>query len=269
MHGAGNDFVLVDARRQPFNLDADLAARIADRHRGIGCDQILVLRNSDDPDCLLRYEIRNADGSEAAQCGNGARCVGLFLALDGVDLAEPVRVISPSGPVALRRCQDGEFEVTMGVPDFVAPSVSPQLPLVDGRYQLASPWGALEFETVSMGNPHALCLVDKIDDPSIPDMGAYISTHRAFPEGCNAGFAQLESPEQIRLRVVERGAGETLACGSGACAAMAILRRSGRVGDSLSVMLPGGRLVVKWRGAGEPLSMKGPAEYVFRGIMNE
>jgi len=269
MHGAGNDFVLVDARRQPFTLDADLAARIADRHRGIGCDQILVLRDSDDPDCMLRYEIRNADGSEAAQCGNGARCVGLFLARSGEIMAEPVTVISPSGPVTLRHCEDGEFEVTMGVPDFDAPGVSPQLPMVDGRYQLASPWGPLALETVSMGNPHALYLVENINDPSIPEMGAYISTHRAFPEGCNAGFAQLDDSGQIRLRVVERGAGETLACGSGACAAMAILRRSGRVGDLVNVMLPGGRLVVKWRGVSEPLSMKGPAEYVFRGTMNE
>jgi len=169
----------------------------------------------------------------------------------------------------LHRCADGEFEVTMGVPDFAAPGVSPRLPVVEGRYQLTSPWGPLEFETVSMGNPHAVCLVERIDDPSIPQKGAYISTHEAFPEGCNAGFAQLDSPGQIRLRVVERGVGETLACGSGACAAMAILRRSGRVGDALTVVLPGGRLVVKWPGTGEPLTMKGPAEYVFRGIMNE
>jgi len=269
MHGAGNDFVLIDARGSRFALDARMAERIADRHLGVGCDQILVLRESADPGCLLRYEIRNADGSEAAQCGNGARCVGLYLELNGETGDDSFSVESPSGPVTLTRCDDGEYEVAMGVPDFDAASVSPQLPVRDGRYRLDSQWGALEFGTVSMGNPHALLMVDDIDTPAIPEMGAFVSTHRAFPEGCNAGFAQWISPQQIRLRVVERGAGETLACGSGACAAMAILRRSGRVGDTLDVHLPGGKLVIKWRGNNEPLTMKGPATHVFRGTMNE
>lgn len=269
MHGAGNDFVLIDARGSRFTLGARMAERIADRHRGVGCDQILVLRESADPGCLLRYEIRNADGSEAAQCGNGARCVGLYLELNGETGDGAFSVESPSGPVTLTRCEDGEYEVAMGVPDFDAASVSPQLPLHDGRYQLDSRWGTLQFATVSMGNPHALLLIDDISAASIPEMGAFVSTHRAFPEGCNAGFAQWISPQQIRLRVVERGAGETLACGSGACAAVAILRRSGRVGDTVDVHLPGGTLVIKWRGNDKPLTMKGPAAHVFRGTMNE
>jgi len=269
MHGAGNDFVLIDLRCVHFQLDPARAAHIADRHLGIGCDQILVLHESARPDCLLRYEIWNADGSPAAQCGNGARCVGLYLWLHGETADEPVTVESPSGPVTLTRCRDGEYEVDMGVPDFGAATVSPRLPVQDGNYRLESPWGVLELATVSMGNPHALLVIADIDDPAIPDMGRFVSTHPAFPEGCNAGFAFLESRTQIRLRVVERGAGETLACGSGACAAMAILRRSGRVGNEVAVQLPGGRLVIRWPGSAEPLTMKGPAAHVFRGTMND
>jgi diaminopimelate epimerase len=269
MHGAGNDFVLIDARGDPFTVDATRAAHIADRHRGVGCDQILVLRESDRSGCLLRYEIWNADGSPAAQCGNGARCVGLYLERNGETGGDPITVESPSGPVTLTRCNDGEYEVAMGVPDFGAASVLPPLPVRDGRFQLASPWGTLELGTVSMGNPHAVLLTADINDRAIPEMGAFVSNHPSFPEGCNAGFAQWIDPGQIRLRVIERGAGETLACGSGACAAMAILRRSDRVRDTVTVELPGGRLVIKWRGDKEPLTMKGPAAHVFRGIMNE
>ena len=269
MHGAGNDFVLIDARTEPFTLDAARAAFIADRHRGIGCDQILVLREAGRDGCLLRYEIWNADGSPAAQCGNGARCLGLYLERNGETGDAPFTVESPSGPVTLTRCDDGEYEVGMGVPDFNAPSVSPDLPAQDEYYRLASPWGALHLGTVSMGNPHALLMTTDIDDRAIPEMGAFISTHQSFPQGCNASFAHIVSPEIIQLRVIERGAGETLACGSGACAAVAILRRSGRVRDTVDVQLPGGRLVIKWRGNNEPLTMKGPAAHVFRGIMNE
>jgi len=268
MHGAGNDFVLIDARGRPFDLDGVRAAHIADRHRGVGCDQILVLREADG-DRLARYEIWNADGSPAAQCGNGARCVGLYLALNNETGAVPFTLESPAGPVTLTQCPDGEFEVTMGVPDFNAASISPPLPTRDGLYLLDSPWGPLALGTVSMGNPHALMQVDDIGDPTIPSMGAFISTHQAFPDGCNAGFAQQLGSGQIRLRVIERGAGETLACGSGACAAVAILRRSGRVRETVDVRLPGGRLVIKWRGNNEPMIMKGPAEHVFRGTMNE
>jgi diaminopimelate epimerase len=242
---------------------------IADRHRGIGCDQILVLREAVLDGCLLCYEIWNADGSPAAQCGNGARCVGLYLERNGEATDAPFTLESPSGPVTLVRCEDGEYEITMGVPDFDAPSVSPDLPAQDDCYRLASPWGALHLATVSMGNPHALLMITDIDDQAIPEMGAFISTHQSFPQGCNAGFVHLVSPDRIQLRVVERGAGETLACGSGACAAVAILRRSGRVRDTVHVQLPGGRLVIKWRGNNEPLTMKGPAEHVFRGTMNE
>ena len=269
MHGAGNDFVLVDARKWDFELSPEQARHIANRHTGIGCDQILVLRVAADPSHRVRYEIWNSDGSPAAQCGNGARCVGLYLDLHEGAAETTFTAESPSGVVTLRRCPDGEYEVEMGVPEFDPPSVPVDLAPADGSYRLPSPWGTLEFGAVSMGNPHALLVGIGIDDPAIPEIAAFIDQHEAFPEGCNVGVAQQGGRDSIRLRVVERGAGETLACGSGACAAVAILHRAGQVGDSVGVFLPGGRLVIKWRGKREPLTMKGPAEHVFRGTLNE
>jgi diaminopimelate epimerase len=269
MHGAGNDFVLIDARNREFTVNPELACRLSDRHRGIGCDQILVLRDAGQAEHTARYEIWNSDGSRAGQCGNGARCIGLYLGMSGETGSAPFTVESPAGPVTMQRCIDNEFEINMGVPSFEAESIPLCLESTDGMYRLDSPWGMLEFGAVSMGNPHALLVTRDIDSPEIPAIGAFISRHEAFPEGCNAGFAQLAGAGKIHLRVIERGTGETLACGSGACAAVAILRQSGRVGDEVDVFLPGGHLVIKWRGSNEPLYMKGPAEYVFRGTLNE
>jgi diaminopimelate epimerase len=269
MHGAGNDFVLIDAREVKFRIDPELASRISDRRLGIGCDQILVLREANHSDHVARYDIWNSDGSEAGQCGNGARCIGLYLDMTDDTGNATFSMESPAGPVTMRRCDDEEYEIGMGTPSFEVAAIPLNLDGVDGQYRLNSPWGELEFGAVSMGNPHALILTSDIDNPEIPSIGAYLSKHEAFPDGCNAGFAQLAGPDKIHLRVVERGAGETLACGSGACAAVAILRRSGKVGDAVDVLLPGGQLVIKWCGNEEPLLMKGPARYVFRGTLNE
>lgn len=269
MHGAGNDFVLIDLRRQRFDAGAESARALADRHRGVGCDQILLLHAATDPANLLRYEIWNADGTRAGQCGNGARCVALYVARNGEYPGRPYVLESPAGAVTVRHCDDGEFELEMGVPDFTPARIPVDLPGNDGRYRVDSPWGPLEFGAAWLGNPHALLLRDTLDDPDIPRIGAWLGRQDAFPEGVNAGFAQLRDRGAIDLRVVERGAGETLACGSGACAAVAILRRFGQVDDRVEVFLPGGRLVIQWRGNTAPLSMKGPAKHVFRGIMNE
>jgi diaminopimelate epimerase len=269
MHGAGNDFVLIDARDRDFIVNPELASRLSDRQRGIGCDQILVLRNATLPQDVARYEIWNSDGSPASQCGNGARCIGLYLEMNKETGNTPFSVESPAGQVTMQRSIDNEFEVEMGVPSFEAETIPVCLQAVDGLYQLDSPWGVLEFGAASMGNPHVLLLTRNIDNPEIPAIGAFVSKHEAFPDGCNVGFAQLAGPGKIHLRVVERGTGETLACGSGACAAVAILRRSGRVGDEVDVFLPGGHLVIKWCGNQEPIVMKGPAEHVFRGTLNE
>lgn len=242
---------------------------IADRHLGIGCDQIMVLRPPESPGNLLRYEIWNPDGSKAAQCGNGARCVALFIELNGEYGGSPYTVESPSGIVGMTRCDDGEYELDMGKPDFDPAVIPLELASQDDRYHLDSPWGPLEIGAVSMGNPHSLVIVDKISDDRIPAMGTWLGAHEVFPDRVNAGFAQVENRGKIRLRVIERGPGETLACGSGACAAVAVLNRWGLVDSSVEVFLPGGRLVIKWREINESLTMKGPAQHVFRGIMNE
>lgn len=269
MHGAGNDFVLIDARGSDFTVSPELATRISDRHTGIGCDQILVLRDPLEAASLARYEIWNSDGSPAAQCGNGARCIGLYLEMNDGTGQQPFTVESPSAVITMRRCADGEYELEMGVPCFEPVSVPITLQPDSGSYELESPWGKLEFDAASMGNPHALILTSDIDDELIPRIGHFLGTHEVFPDGCNVGFGQLTGESSIRLRVVERGAGETLACGSGACAAVAMLRKSGRVGERVDVFLPGGHLVIKWPGNEEPLTMKGPATHVFRGTMNE
>jgi diaminopimelate epimerase len=163
----------------------------------------------------------------------------------------------------------GQFEVDMGIPDFEPGNVPLTLTSEDESYTLNSPWGHLKFGAVSIGNPHALVLVDDVRSAPVAEMGAYLSTHEVFPEGCNAGFAEMQDRDNILLRVFERGTGETLACGSGACAAMAILRRADQVNDRVVVALPGGDLVIKWPRAGNHLRMKGPATHVFRGTLNE
>ncbi len=269
MHGAGNDFVLVDARTQAFEASPELARRIGDRHFGIGCDQIMVLRQPRSDEHLVRYEIWNPDGSRAGQCGNGARCVALYLELNGEYPGRPYTAESPNGVVGVRRCRDGEYELDMGAPDFDPARVPLTLEPRDGRYRLDSPWGPLELGAVSMGNPHALVEVEQIGDERIPAIGAWLDAHEVFPDRVNAGFVQVLDRGRIRLRVVERGPGETLACGSGACAAVAILARWGRVDERVEVLLPGGRLVIQWLGTEGPVLMKGPAQHVFRGKMDE
>jgi diaminopimelate epimerase len=268
MHGAGNDFVLLDLREQHYTLNPVRAALISDRHRGVGCDQILVLQQPSSPENTVRFEIWNSDGSHALQCGNGARCIGHYLSLNGEIGDGSFMLESPSGVIAIKQGAEGLFEVGMGVPDFQPDRIPLDLVPAGGKFQLESPWGPLEFGAVSMGNPHAMLLVDDIADSKIQDMGAFISGHEAFPEGCNVGFAQVESREKIQLRVIERGAGETLACGSGACAAVAILRQWGHMNDVVDVLLPGGHLVIKWPGNNQSIQMEGPAEHVFRGTLN-
>jgi len=268
MHGAGNDVVVIDARKQLFDPTPEQIIAIADRHFGIGCDQVMVLREPGSGDHRVRYEIWNADGSRAGQCGNGARCVAQLLELNGEYEGRPYTAESPSGIVRFTRCSDGEYEVDLGEPEFQPERVPVALETDDFMYRLPSPWGVLEFGAVSMGNPHCLLLVDEMDDPSIPEIGAWLGQQPAFPQRVNAGFARVRNRHSIDLRVIERGPGETLACGSGACASVVILARLGQVGEAVDVFLPGGRLVIKWHGKQGPVSMKGPATHLFRGIMN-
>jgi diaminopimelate epimerase len=271
MHGAGNDFVLLDWRgpgQSPDRqLDAGLAALLADRRRGIGCDQILILRPASEPACLAAYEIRNSDGSPAGQCGNGARCIALYLWMSGARERQ-FTLQSPAGRIVVSRHSDGEFELNMGEPRFAADEVPILGTAIHGEYQLDSPFGQLRFGAASMGNPHALLQVENTETAEVAAIGGWLGTHSLFPEGCNIGFAQILDRSSIRLRVFERGAGETLACGSGACAAVAILHRAGKVDDSVRVFLPGGALVIQWAANGQGILMKGPAKHVYSGSIS-
>lgn len=283
MHGAGNDFVLLDHRQSDGGIDASLAKRLADRRRGIGCDQVLVLRPGEAENCAARYEVFNADGSVAGQCGNGVRCIALYLHRRG-EFGQPkadneggsgdvLRLEGPAGVVQIRVCTDGEFECAMGEPSFAPEDIPLKQSLLahSGGDELSLEVGgqSVRIGAVSMGNPHAVVVVEDVDMAPLETLGPLISRHTAFPDSCNVGFAQVVDRENIRLRVFERGTGETLACGSGACAAVAVLAARGSVSNAVNVLLPGGRLVIKWAGPGNEMTMKGPAAHVFRGTLDE
>lgn len=274
MHGAGNDFVLLDFRQSDEDMNPALAQFLADRKKGVGCDQVLVLKPSDKPGCIARYEIYNADGSAAGQCGNGVRCIALYLSNRGEALpgGQAIRLQGPAGIVGVVPCDDGEFECAMGEPAFEPTAIPVNEDLAshsDGEWLIEINGQALRLGLVSMGNPHAVTVVASCAAAPVAELGPLVSTHEAFPEGCNAGFVEVVSREQVRLRVHERGAGETLACGSGACAAVAFLRSKDKVDKRVEVLLPGGHLVIKWSGPGSQLTMKGPATHVFRGTLDE
>jgi diaminopimelate epimerase len=266
MHAAGNDFVVLDRRDGSALPDPALLARIAERHRGIGCDQVMVLVPARSPGAVAGYRVINADGSDARQCGNGVRCLAAWLhragALDGSGVLD-----GPTGPVPATVAGDGSVEVALDVPAF-APEAVPMAGAVaagDGRWQLHVGGAPLRFGAVAIGNPHVVIEVDDVVAAPV-HLAPLLQAHPAFPHGCNVGFAQVLAPDRIALRVVERGVGETLACGSGACAAQAWLRRAGKVAGHCAVDLPGGRLQVRWSGIdGAPVRLGGPAVFVFEG----
>ncbi|MBX3725000.1 MAG: diaminopimelate epimerase [Xanthomonadales bacterium] len=264
MQGAGNDFVVVDARAG-IAPDPELAVRLADRHYGVGCDQVMIVLSPREAGSVAAYAVVNADGSSARQCGNGARCVAAWLHRDGAFVDAAV-LDGPSGAVAVRRSDQGEFELDLAVPDF-EPAALPVLgarQAADGLHLNVADL-ELAFGAVAIGNPHVVIEVADVVDAPV-DLAFALQAHPAFPEGCNVGFAQVLAPDLLRLRVIERGVGETLACGSGACAAHAWLRRSGRIGPDTRVELPGGTLGVRWNGEpGEPVRLRGPAVFVFEG----
>lgn len=284
MHGAGNDFVLLDHRQSGQDLDPGLAAHLANRQHGVGCDQVLVLKSSNAEGCTARYEVFNADGSRAGQCGNGVRCIALYLQRRGEfgtrdekgnrQASPSLELEGPAGIVTVSLCADGEFECAMGEPRF-EPGELPldqkheRLRRESDHFVLEVGGEEVRIGTVSMGNPHAVMVVEDVDSAPVAGLGPKISRHPAFPEGCNAGFAQIVDADNIRLRVFERGTGETLACGSGACAAVAVLAREQRLSAAVNVVLPGGHLVIKWDGPGSEMTMKGPAAHVFRGTLDE
>jgi len=269
MHGLGNDFVVVDARRNDFDPDPDWLRMVANRQLGVGCDQILVLRPASNQSSVAGYEVFNADGNKAGQCGNGLRCLGLLLTMHGEVGGQPFQLDGPAGAVQLRYLGDKQLTVNMGQPEFAADQVPVRLTADDSVYHLQLGDRLIEFGAVSMGNPHAVIPVDSLNEKLVNQLGSALSSHQVFPAGCNAGFVVRHSATELELRVFERGTGATMACGSGACAAVAVLRLRGLVGEQVLVRQPGGDLMIKWPGVGDDLWMRGSATYVFEGQLND
>jgi len=266
MHGAGNDFVVIDLRDGTPPPGAALAARLADRHRGVGCDQILTIEPPRSAGAVAAYGIWNADGSPSGQCGNGARCVAAWLARDGAASGARFSVDSPVATHEVENLGDGRYAIAMGVPRF-DPRDVPLAGFAAAQPEYAWDLDGLPvvFGAVSMGNPHAVVEVADVDHADVSGVGSRLQRALAFPQSCNAGFAQVLAPDRIRLRVYERGVGETLACGSGACAAVAVLVRRGRIAREATVSLPGGDLRIRWPDDGAEVIMAGPAAFVFEG----
>jgi len=267
MQGIGNDFVVIDCVNQPVSLTDEQARFIADRHYGVGCDQILLVEPPRSSDVAFRYRILNADGSEVSQCGNGARCFARFVVEKQLTEAREFPVETAAGVLILSLREDGQVTVNMGTPELRPDRVPFDAPAVRNRYPLAVDGRTLEIAVVSMGNPHAVLQVDDVESAPVSSLGPAIEFHEAFPERTNVGFMQVVDDGHIRLRVWERGAGETLACGSGACGAVVAGRLAGLLQEAVAVDLPGGRLQVSWSGEGAPVYLTGPAETVFEGTI--
>ena len=265
MQGLGNDFVVLDGITQRIDLSESQLKRLADRHFGVGCDQILVVEKPQRADVDFRYRIFNADGGEVEQCGNGARCFVQFVRDRGMTEKRVIRVETRGGIIEPRLEDDGQVTVNMGVPRF-EPG---EIPFAGGSGALVEPLevdgDSIAICVVSMGNPHAVQIVDNVDVAPVLTQGPRLERHPRFPNGVNAGYMQVVDRDNIRLRVWERGAGETLACGTGACAAVVSGIRLGLLGPSVRVETRGGTLAIAWQDGHSPVFMTGPATTVFEG----
>ena len=265
MHGLGNDFVVIDGISQKIRLSADKVRALADRNFGIGCDQLLLVEVPTSPDVDFCYRIFNADGTEVENCGNGARCFARFVRDRRLTGKNVIRVQTASGVMVLTVDENDNVSVDMGVPvlepaeiPFTADNRAVVYPLTVGDHDIS-------VSAVSMGNPHAVYVVDDVDSAPVESLGPQIESHPRFPRRVNVGFMQVINSGAIKLRVYERGAGETLACGTGACAAVVAGRLRGILDDNVDVELPGGHLNIQWAGEGQPVIMTGPATSVFHG----
>jgi diaminopimelate epimerase len=265
MHGTGNDFVVFDAINQSIELSAEQLRFLADRHFGIGCDQILLVESPTLPDIDFRYRIFNADGGEVEQCGNGARCFFKFVREKNLSNKSVLKVETVAGIIEIQMRDSGDVTVNMGEPRF-EPSALPLL-----TENQTDPYSAIinsqevEFGAVSMGNPHAILEVEDSQHAPVETLGALLESHELFPQRVNVGFMQILDRDHIRLRVYERGVGETLACGTGACAAVVVGIRRGDLNNRVTVELSGGNLLIEWAGENNPVFMTGPAKTVFDG----
>lgn len=272
MQGAGNDFVVIDAYTAPVRLSPVQIKFIANRYFGVGCDQLLLVEKTNTPNVDFKYRIFNADGGEVEQCGNGARCFVRFVVEKGLTQKHNIAVETASGVIQLQLQEDGQVTVNMGAPKF-APA---QIPFVASEndntfynlsdyYRLSLKQSDIEIGVVNMGNPHAVTVVDDVKTAPVADWGPQIESHQRFPQRVNAGFMQVLQPHEINLRVYERGSGETLACGTGACAAVVSGIVRGLLQSPVRVNTRGGKLHIAWAGEGQPVMMTGPAEIVFEG----
>ena len=266
MHGTGNDFVVIDGVRQHISLSPEQLRLLADRHFGVGCDQILLVEKSRHKEADFRYRIFNADGGEVEQCGNGARCFVRFVHDRGLTSKREIVVETVSGLISPRLEDDGRVTVNMGAPVF-----DPERIPFAGLGAVSEPLDVgetLEISALSMGNPHAVQVVADVEHAPVEKLGPLIEHHPRFPKRVNAGFMQIMDRSHIRLRVYERGSGETLSCGTGACAAVVAGIRRGLLDSPVSVATRGGLLTIAWNGEGTPVLMTGPAITVFEGEIN-
>lgn len=268
MHGLGNDFVMIDAISQKITMTPERARRLADRHFGIGCDQVLIVEPPVSAEADFRYRIFNNDGSEVENCGNGARCFAIFVRQRKLTGKRIIRAETAGGLLILKVLPDNRVTVDMGIPRLDPP----QIPFIAGAqaatYPLPLSNTTLEISAVSMGNPHAVTLVDDVTAYDVAGIGAQVEAHPAFPRKVNAGFMQVLNRRELRVRVFERGVGETLACGTGACAAVVAGQLRQLLEREVKVHLPGGDLSIRWDGDGTSVLMTGPAATVFHGQVN-
>jgi diaminopimelate epimerase len=267
MHGLGNDFVVIDAISQSINLSPEQIRNIADRNFGVGCDQLLLVEKPSDSQAEFRYRIFNADGGEVEQCGNGARCFAVFVRDAGLTTNDNIIVETAGGLIELN-IEGDQVTVDMGVPNFEPDSLPFIAEECAETYNIMVNGAEYAIGAVSVGNPHAVLQVDDIKIVEVETIGAAIQNYVQFPQRVNVGFMEIVNQDKINLRVYERGAAETLACGTGACAAVAVGRMQGKLNEEVTVRLPGGNLVIHWPGEGQKLLMTGPATTVFQGQIN-
>lgn len=268
MHGLGNDFMVIDAINQSVLLTTQQIRALADRRLGIGFDQLLLVERSQREDCEFRYRIFNADGGEVEQCGNGARCFARYVTTHGLTDQRVIPVETLAGLIILDLAPNGNVTVNMGVPRFAPSDIPFNAPERSLLYPLNVNGDDIEISALSMGNPHAVLRIDDIATAAVKSWGPVIENHPQFPQRVNVGFMQVLDRSSIALRVFERGAGETPACGTGACAAAVAGRINGWLDEKVTVKLTGGELQIRWEGEGEPVFMTGPAIEVFEGTID-
>lgn len=265
MHGLGNDFMVIDAINQPFNAEPAIIKSWAERRTGVGFDQMLVVEPAQTDSAAFRYRIFNADGGEVSQCGNGARCFARFVREKALTDKDVIAVETNAGPLQLEAVDESRVRVNMGVPQFAAAQIPLAADHEQAQYIISHEGEEIQFSALSIGNPHMIIQVENIDTAAVERLGPVLESHEFFPQRVNVGFMQIIDRRHFRLRVFERGVGETLACGSGACAAMVAAVKLGQLDNQAKASLRGGELNLEWQGDGKPVMMTGETALMFEG----